>query len=184
MNIPWQRAFQSIYLVQDNLAESLSLLVGEGALNQFTIIIFLAIKEYTPVVLNSRSSGHFWPAGRLFVSPKLLFLHHVFWFDRQVCTGTCLHAKNTQISCYWVTHCASAIFNFHFSFWSISHRHILLAKRKVDSENLQFQEEWRMDLKICIHSPSNKHKTHVLNMPGDYSCDKDFQFETALWGKA
>ena len=53
-----------------------------------------------------------------------------------------------------------------------------IAKRKMDSENRQFKEE---RTEICIHSPSNQHKTHVLNMPGDYSCGEDFQFETALW---
>ena len=41
-----------------------------------------------------------------------------------------------------------------------------------------------MDWKMCIHSPYNQHKTHVLNMPGDYSCDEDFQFEMALLDKA
>ena len=38
-----------------------------------------------------------------------------------------------------------------------------------------------MDWKNCIHSSSNQQKTHELNMPGDYSCDEDVQFETAWW---
>ena len=37
---------------------------------------------------------------------------------------------------------------------------------------------------MCINSPSNQHKTHVLNVPGDYNCDEDFQFKTALWEEA
>ena len=37
---------------------------------------------------------------------------------------------------------------------------------------------------MCTNYLSNQHKTHVLNIPGDYSCDEDFQFEMALWDDA
>ena len=53
------------------------------------------------------------------------------------------------------------------------------AKRKVDSKTKAIRR--RMDWKICIHSPSNQHKTHVLIMQEDCRCDEDFQFETAFW---
>ena len=42
------------------------------------------------------------PRGRF---PKLLFLHYVFWLGANMYRGTCLHASNTQTTCYWATHC-------------------------------------------------------------------------------
>ena len=50
------------------------------------------------------------------------------------------------------------------------------AKRKADSENQQFEEECTETFAFILPPTS----THVLNMPGDYSCDEDFQFEMAL----
>ena len=50
------------------------------------------------------------------------------------------------------------------------------AKRKVDSENQQFEQEWTETFAFILPPTS----THVPNMLGDYSCDEDFQFETAL----
>ena len=53
-------------------------------------------------------------------------------------------------------------------------------KENQDSGQWKSAIQRRMDWKMCIHSPSNKRKTHVLKMPGDYCCDEDFQFEMAL----
>ena len=61
----------------------------------------------------------------LFVAPELLFLHYVFWLGQHVYAGTGLHANDTQTA--WSLTAASAIFNFHFHFWSSSHIDILLA---------------------------------------------------------
>ena len=71
------------------------------------------------------ASGRIRPASLLFVAPGLLFLHYVFWLGWHVYTGTCLHANDTQTARSLTA--ASTIFNFHFSFWSISHVYILLA---------------------------------------------------------
>ena len=50
------------------------------------------------------------PASLLFVAPKILFLHYVFWLGRHVYTGTCLYANDTQTTCYWVTYCCERNF--------------------------------------------------------------------------
>ena len=63
--------------------------------------------------------------GLLFVAPKLLFLYHVFWLGQHVYTRTCLHANDTQTAGSLTA--ASAIFNFHFCFWSSLHSDILPA---------------------------------------------------------
>ena len=57
--------------------------------------------------------------GLLFVAPELLFLYCVFWLGQHVYTRTCLHANDTQSAGSLTA--VSAIFNFHFRFWSSSH---------------------------------------------------------------
>ena len=83
----------------------------------------LISKYFRPVVLNRRPLGPIRPPGRLFVVPKLLFLHHVFWLGQHMYTGTCLCANNTQTGGSLTA--ASAIFNFHFCFWSSSYSDML-----------------------------------------------------------
>ena len=86
--------------------------------------IFLEGLHYTVTVAMKRLNANIigqWPsigAGRLFVAPKLLFLHHVFWLGRHVYTATCLHAKDTQRRCYWATHCCCFL-TFTFVFGAI-----------------------------------------------------------------
>ena len=63
---------------------------------------------------------------RAYSWPPNFYSFTVFWLSRHLYTGTCLHASDTQTTCYWVT-AASTIFNFHLRFWSSSHIHILLA---------------------------------------------------------
>ena len=65
------------------------------------------------------------PVVLLFVAPELLFLHHVFWLGQHVYAGTWLHASDTQTAGSLTA--ASAIFNFHFHFWSSLHIYILPA---------------------------------------------------------
>ena len=104
----------------------------------------------TQMALNRWPLSQIRPAGRLFVIPKLLFLHYVFWLGQHVYTGTCLHANDTQTACYWVTHCCkrnflfSLLFMEQLAYWHFAGCRSLdctkmayskfTAKGKVDSE--------------------------------------------------
>ena len=85
-----------------------------------------------------------------------------------------------QFTDSWVTHCCEH--NFHSFLEQFAYLHFagcrskFTAKRKADSENWPFEEECTETFAFIL-PPTN---TLVLNMPGDYSCDEDFPFETAL----
>ena len=129
------------------------------------------------------------PAGLLFVAPKLLFLHYEFWSDQHVITGTCLHANDTHTAESLTA--ASAIFNFHFCFWSSSHIDILPAvgaqiarKWRVPSSllkelwvrvvSVKFSNSKKNGLNLHSFSLQPAPMTHALNRPGDY-CDEDLK---------
>ena len=137
---------------------------------------------FTSVVLNGRP-----PAAYLLPLNYDSFTMCFGWVDRCIQGLVSMPTINRQGVTGSLT-AARTTFNFHFRFWSKSHIDILPAVGA--SSLLKKSGQWksaiwrRMDWKICIHSHSYQHKTRVLNMPGDSSCDEDLQFETALLDKA
>ena len=96
----------------------------------------------------------------------------MFWLGRHTYTGFCLHANDTQTTCYWVTHCCERNFSLYLSFLEqFAYWHFagcrsqdcmkmayskFTAKRKVDSENQQFEEEWSEKYAFILPSTSTR----------------------------